>query len=125
MNPLGLPLERFNDFGRYRRNELGTSAVTRGAITRSGDPVLDGEVNDPFEMIERLANSRRVEQVFVRHVFRFFMGRNETLGDAKTLQDAHKAYFDSNGSMKTLVVSLLSSDSLPLSRETELRRRIN
>jgi hypothetical protein len=44
-------------------------------------------------------------------VFRFFMGRNETLGDAKTLQDAHKPYVESNGSMKELVVSLLSSDS--------------
>ena len=39
------------------------------------------------------------------------MGRNETLGDAKSLQDAHKAYVDGNGSMKALVVSLLSSDS--------------
>ena len=62
-------------------------------------------------MIERLASSERVEQVFVRHVFRFFMGRNETLGDAKTLQDAHKTYVDADGSMKALVISLLSSDS--------------
>jgi hypothetical protein len=62
-------------------------------------------------MIQRLAKSKRVEQVFVRHVFRFFMGRNETLGDAKSLQDAHKAYVDGNGSMQALVVSLLSSDS--------------
>jgi hypothetical protein len=37
--------------------------------------------------------------------------RNETLGDAKTLQDAHVAYVESKGSMKALVVSLLSSDS--------------
>jgi hypothetical protein len=75
------------------------------------DPALDGDVKDPFEMIERLASSKRVEQVFVRHVFRFFMGRNETPGDAKTLQDAHKAYLEKEGSMKALVVSLLSSDS--------------
>jgi hypothetical protein len=39
------------------------------------------------------------------------MGRNETLGDAKTLQEAHKAYVERDGSMKALVVSLLSSDS--------------
>lgn len=70
-----------------------------------------GEIKTPFELIERLAKSEHVEQVFVRHVFRFFMGRNETLGDAKTLQGAHKAYVDSDGSMKALVASLLSSDS--------------
>ncbi|MEK6234018.1 MAG: DUF1588 domain-containing protein [Planctomycetales bacterium] len=111
MNPLGLPFERFNHYGRYRRKELGKSAVTTGSIARSGDAALDGDVQDPFEMIQRLARSKRVEQVFVRHVFRFFMGRNETLGDSKTLQDAHTAYVDANGSMKALVVSLLSSDS--------------
>ena len=39
------------------------------------------------------------------------MGRNETLGDAKSLQEAHKAYVDNDGSMEALVLSLLSSDS--------------
>ncbi len=111
MNPLGLPFERFNDFGRFRRSELGNPVLTTGAITRSGDPALDGEVKDPFEMIGRLAKSKRVEQVFVRHVFRFYMGRNETLGDARALQDAYRTYLDSGGSFRALVVSLLSSDS--------------
>lgn len=111
MNPLGLPFEQFNDFGRFRRTELGQPVLTTGAITRSGDPALDGKVNNPFEMIERLSRSKRVEQVFVRHVFRFYMGRNETLGDASSLQDAYRAYVDSNGSFKALVISLLSSDS--------------
>ena len=58
-----------------------------------------------------LAESPYVEQVFVRHAFRYFMGRNETLGDANTLQDAHKAYQSSGGSFRALVESLLASDS--------------
>ena len=33
------------------------------------------------------------------------------LADAKTLQQVHKAYVDSQGSFKTLVVSLLACDS--------------
>ncbi len=111
MNPLGLPFERFDHYGRFRFDELDGAVITTGAVLNSGVPELDGEVDSPFEMIQKLAKSEHVEQVFVRHVFRFFMGRNETLGDAMTLQDAHKAYVDSNGSMKTLVVSLLSSDS--------------
>lgn len=83
---------------------------TTGVIEASGDPSIDGPVQDPFELIERLAKSKRVEQVFVRHVFRFFLGRNETLADGPTLQAAHKAYVDSDGSLKALLVSLLSSD---------------
>lgn len=103
-----LAVERF---GRYRFGELSKSVVTTGAVLNSGVPELDGEITPLFELIEKLAKSEHVEQVFVCYVFRFFMGRNETLGDARTLQDAHKAYVDSNGSMKALVASLLSSDS--------------
>ena len=42
------------------------------------------------------------------------MGRNETLGDALTLQQAHAAYRDNDGSFEAMVVSLLSSDSFLL-----------
>ena len=111
MNPLGLPFERYDHFGRFRFNELEKPVDTTSTIINSGVRGVDGEVKTPFELIERLANSTHCEQVFVRYVFRFFLGRNETLGDAKTLQEAHKAYVDSDGSMQALVVSLLSSDS--------------
>ena len=62
-------------------------------------------------MIKKLAKSERVEQVFVRHVFRYWMGRNETLNDAPILKAAHKAYKGSGGSMKALLISLLTSDA--------------
>ena len=64
-----------------------------------------------MDMIERIASSERAEQVFVRHAFRFWMGRNETLHDRVVLQDAHKAYRQSGGSMKALLTSLLTSDA--------------
>ncbi|MEN9637912.1 MAG: hypothetical protein RL077_6316 [Verrucomicrobiota bacterium] len=63
--------------------------------------------------------SRRSEEMFVQYAFRFFLGRNETIRDAKTLQEADRAYEKSGGSMKTLVASLLSSDSF-LYRAPEL-----
>ena len=62
-------------------------------------------------MLRKLADSDRVRQVFVRHVFRFFLGRNETLSDAQALQQADKAFVDSGGSFKALVASLLTSDA--------------
>ncbi len=111
MNPLGLPFELYDHYGRFRFNELEEPVDVTSKIVNTGVPRVDGEVNGPFELIERLANSTHCEQVFVRYVFRFFLGRNETLGDAKTLQEAHKAYQQSDGSMEALVISLLSSDS--------------
>ena len=111
MNPLGLPFELYDHYGRFRFDELDKPVDVTSKIVNTGLLGVDGEVNGPFELIERLANSTHCEQVFTRYVFRFFLGRNETLGDAKTLQEAHKAYTDNDGSMKALVVSLLSSDS--------------
>jgi hypothetical protein len=130
MDDLGFPFEQFDHFGRFRTTEdvqddakppvkgKGKSAPamkplpldTTGIIADSGDPKLDGVVKDPRELIRKLADSDRARQVFVRHVFRYFMGRNEMLSDARTLQEADRAYVQSGGSFKTLVHALLTSD---------------
>jgi len=111
MDPLGLPFEMYNHAGLYRTEELNKPVDTTGEIIDSGDPELDGKVANALELIDKLAHSKRAEQVFVRHAFRFWMGRNETLNDAPILQDAWHAYRDSGGSMKALLTSLLTSDA--------------
>jgi hypothetical protein len=111
MDPLGLPFEMYNHAGLFRTTEWDEPVDTTGEIIDSGDPELDGPVDNAIEMIRKLAESERVEQVFVRHAFRFWMGRNETLNDAPALQAAHKAYRDSGGSMKALIASLVTSDA--------------
>lgn len=136
INPLGEAFEIFDDWGRHRtqvyfdpENKLVTrrddafekmlkagDLTTRpidasGAITGSGSPEVDGEVKDAIEMMHRLGRSDRARQSFTRHLFRYFMGRNEMLSDSKTLIEAEQAYLENGGSFKALVVSLLSSDS--------------
>ena len=111
MDPLGLPFEMYNHAGLYRTTELDNPVNTTGEIINSGDPALDGKVGNALEMIDKLAHSERVEQVFVRHAFRFWMGRNETISDAPVLLDAWHAYRDSGGSMNALIASLLTSDA--------------
>lgn len=111
MDPLGLPFDMYNHAGLYRKTELNKPVDTTGEIIESGDPALDGKVADALDMIRKLAESQRAEQVFVRHAFRFWMGRNETLNDAPVLQEAYRAYKDGGGSMKALVTSLLTSDA--------------
>jgi mono/diheme cytochrome c family protein len=130
MDELGLPFEDVDHYGRPRLAEevldLDATAKskdknakiyrevpldTTGFIAYSGDPKLDGPVKDAPEMLRRLAESDRVRQIFLRHAFRYFLGRNETPGDAVTLQEAEKAYLDSGGSFKALLLSLLSSES--------------
>ncbi len=111
MDSLGLPFEMFDGWGRHRTTELGKPVDTTGAIVLSADPALEGAVDDAVKMLHKLAKSEHVEQVFVRHAFRFWLGRNETPEDAPTLQAAHRAYRDNGGSMRAMVTSLLTSDS--------------
>lgn len=111
MDPLGLTFEIYNHAGIYRMEDFNKPVDATGEIVDSGDPNLDGPVENAIEMIGKLAESERVEQVFVRHAFRFWMGRNETLNDAPVLQAAHKAYRESGGSMKALIASLVTSDA--------------
>lgn len=111
MNPLGLPFEMYDHFGRFREKELDQPVDATGRIEGSGDPKLEGEVGHALQMIHKLAESDRVRQVFVRHAFRYFLGRNETLSDSPTLIAADRAYVESGGSFQELIVALLTSDS--------------
>lgn len=135
MDELGLAFENFDHYGRFRKTEtvLDLEATeqnvdkkngkplgpvyrevpldTTGLIADSGEARLNGPVKDPRELLLRLADSDRVRQVFVRHAFRYYLGRNERLADARTLQQAERAYVESGGSFKTMLVSLLTSDS--------------
>ena len=136
INPLGEAFEIFDDWGRYRSKvyfdeenkllarrdaafdrKLAKGTLTArpinasGAITGSGDPRVDGEVQDAIELMHRLGRSGRARQSFIRYLFRYFMGRNEMLSDSKTLIEAEQAYLENGGSFKALVVSLLGSDS--------------
>jgi len=111
MNPLGMPFEAFNHVGRWRPTEQGKPVNTTGAITHTGDTSMEGDVENVREMMQRLAKSDLVRQSFIRHVFRYWMGRNEMLSDSRTLIAMDKAYVNSGGSFRELLVSLLTSDS--------------
>ncbi len=151
MNPLGLPFEAYDDFGRYREqtyyDEDGEIAGThfereakikfaqqrkraevkfttkpidtRGALAGSGNAELDGDVENVQDLMQRLAESQRVRQSFVRHAFRYWMGRNETLNDSPTLMAADEAYVESDGSFQELLVSLLTSDSFMMRKDED------
>ena len=137
MNPLGLSFEMYDDFGRFRSEEFiehpdnlvkkmpdkgspqqdlrdiyKTLPVdAKGKLVGTGDPKLDGDINNAIDLTERLAKSAKVRQSIIRHAFRYFMGRNEVLSDSNTLIAAEQAYVQSGGSFDAVIVSLLTSDT--------------
>jgi hypothetical protein len=104
MDPTGLPFEQYDLFGKFRATEQNKPVVTTGAYWNK-------QVKDPVSYVRSLAEEPKVRQVFLRHVFRFFLGRNETADDAPTLIDMDATYLKTNGSLKETVLTLLTSDS--------------
>ncbi|MDB4749408.1 DUF1588 domain-containing protein [Rubripirellula sp.] len=123
MNPLGYAFEIYDDFGRFRTHENldklpkangqfpSKPVHAKAVLHNTGDQQLNSEYDNALELIEKLADSDRVRQSMIRHVFRYFMGRNEMLTDSQTLIAADNAYVESGGSFNSLLVSLLTSDS--------------
>ena len=104
LTPLGEPFEIFDDWGRYRSHhyfdeneeiymrrdgeferKIKEGKLTKrrvdasGMISFSGDPDVDGEVEDGIEMMHRLGHSSRARQTFIRYLFRYFMGEMKCL----------------------------------------------
>lgn len=111
MNPLGMPFEAYNHVGRFRTLEQDKPVDTTGEISFSDVAGLDGPVENVREMMERMAQSPRVRQSFLRHMFRYWMGRNEMLSDSQTLIAMDNTYVSSGGSFKETLITLLTSDS--------------
>ncbi|MDG1976551.1 MAG: DUF1588 domain-containing protein, partial [Akkermansiaceae bacterium] len=113
MNPLGMTFESYDDFGRFRTTDKisGKPIDSSGQLDSTGVASLDGKVENAVELMKRLGQSDRVRQSFIRHAFRYWMGRNEMLSDSATLIAADEAYVKSGGSFRAMLMSLLSSDS--------------
>ena len=76
MNPLGYAFEMYDDFGRYRTAEKLTKGGTKpvnanGELTGTGEKNVDGDVKNALELIHKLAQSDKVRQNMIRHVFRY------------------------------------------------------
>ncbi|MBL8950244.1 MAG: DUF1588 domain-containing protein [Myxococcaceae bacterium] len=116
MNPLGLPFETYNHAGYLRERDHavdGGWAMPDGTSSLAGmpDPTLNGPVRDAVELSEKLSVSPHVKRCFLRHTFRYFMGRNENRSDACTLAAMEQAYDSNGGSFKAALSALMTSET--------------
>lgn len=116
MNPLGTPFEIYNQAGYLRAVDHATDGgwgPPNGGSTLIGmpDPALEGPVRDAVELSEKLAASPHVKRCFVRHAFRYFMGRPENRSDACTLAQMESAYDSNHGSFISMLSALVTSDT--------------
>jgi hypothetical protein len=106
MDPIGLSLEAFDHVGRFRTEELGRPVDVSGELTSAGS--RSGELDGGRDLVERLAASEVVRECFVRHAFRYWLGRDEREGDGCALVAARDAY-EAEGSYRDLVRGIFLS----------------
>ena len=109
LEPIGLAFEGFDHTGMPRTAELGHPVDTTAVLLGAGEE--DGPIADAADLTRRLARSRRVKQCVLRHALRFFLGRNEHLGDACTLAAMELAYDESGGRFTSALGALVTSDA--------------
>jgi hypothetical protein len=109
MDPLGLALEQYDAYGRYRSTQYGKTLDPSGTLTGAGD--ADGSFKDGVDLARRLAGSVTVEQCFIRNGFRYFMGRPEDAYDDCALSAAAKAYRGGSGDLAAAITALYTSAS--------------
>lgn len=110
MNTLGLPFELYNHAGFLRLEDHGNPPDGSTVIDNLPDATLNRAYADPIEFVEALANSDYARRSFVRHAFRYFMGRAETLADGCTLVEMENALNDT-GSFFAMVDALVSTET--------------
>jgi hypothetical protein len=108
MDPVGLAFEQFDEYGRFRADQNGKALDLNGNVSTAAG---DLSFTSALDLIGQLAESELAEQCFVRHTFRFFMGRNERDADGCALVAARDAYRASGGDYAALVAALFSSES--------------
>ena len=109
MNSLGMPFEIYNHAGFLRETDHGRAPDGSSTIDNLPDVSLHGDVTDALELTQSIAGSSYARRCFLRHVFRYFMGRDETMADACVLASMEAAF--EGGSLDAAIETLVTSDA--------------
>ncbi|ACY13824.1 DUF1588 domain-containing protein [Haliangium ochraceum] len=110
MNPLGYPFEIYNHAGFLRQEDHGQEPDGSTELFNLPDPALNRSYANTFEFLTALSESGYARRGFIRHAFRYFMGRPETMADGCTLLEMEQA-LDETGSFFAMLEVLVVSDT--------------
>ena len=107
MDPIGFGFENYDSVGRFRLKEGGQAIDATGSVTDSDIP----DFKDGVDLVNKMADSRDVQECYVKEWFRFGLGRGETKADACTLETLDNAFWDKGGDIKEMLVALTQTDA--------------
>jgi hypothetical protein len=109
IDPIGYGFENFDPIGRYRTMERNGKPVDANGTLAGTDS--DGPFNGVVELGKKLASSKTVTDCVATQWFRFASGRADTTRDACSLETLQKAFKDSGGDMRELLVAYTQTDA--------------
>lgn len=107
MDPLGLPLERYDVLGRFRLLEGSLEVDPSGALYGLGDVV---EFDDAIEMAHVLADHPTTRQCFIDSLFFYAYGRPPAQDDACEIERLSRTFEATEGNIVELVVDTVTSE---------------
>jgi hypothetical protein len=111
---IGLGFEQYDGVGRFRTTEAGQSIDASGKLTGTRD--LNGSFFGAVELAKKLANSGEVRACVATQWLRFALGRLESDQDACTLAKLDSDFRASGENVKSLLTSVVLSDSFRTKR---------
>ncbi|MES1188046.1 MAG: DUF1592 domain-containing protein [Myxococcales bacterium] len=109
LDPIGVGFENYDAIGGYRSAENGLPIDANGELLNAGN--ASGTFSGAVELAKKLASSPEVRACVQKQWFRFSLGRFEGPEDACTLQRLAADFEASDFDVKTLLLSLVTSDA--------------
>jgi hypothetical protein len=111
IDPLGLPFEYYDEFGRYRDMDEGQPVSAPGEFT--GTSAAGTPFEGPEAFATGFAKLPEAQSCIVSNWFRYGMGRTEAAsgGDRCTMTRQLKRFSASGQNLKDLIVGLATSDA--------------
>jgi hypothetical protein len=116
INPFGFMQENFDAIGRWRTTDEGTPIDANITVSFLDEGKLS--TSSPVDALRGFTRSLRFQQCFARQLFRFYTGRDETVGDDPVLR---QMFFDFANNEKQEIVGMLHTlaSSSTFSRRSE------
>jgi Protein of unknown function (DUF1592)/Protein of unknown function (DUF1588)/Protein of unknown function (DUF1595)/Protein of unknown function (DUF1587)/Protein of unknown function (DUF1585) len=115
LDPLGLTLENYDEFGRWRDMDGGKPVDASGGLTMVPslggviDPTL-APLSGPQDLGEKLAGLKEAQECMVFSWFRYAMGHQEEAADTCTVKTLLTRFNGSQQNLNDLLVGIATSD---------------
>ena len=103
MDPIGLAFEHYDGIGRWRDKEGSLTIDVTGSLMGTD---VDGPFDGAVELAQKLAASRDTAACAVRQLFRFALGRYETVEDEPTISKLADGFISDKRQMLGLAAAL-------------------